>query len=472
MSMFSPKKAKESSSLFTNIFVNEAKPDEVFDNLRLSYVTGEQSYIKANSLFFVTGLRGARGPFAVIPLNKPGKCEADMPVVAGHTAPVLDFDFNPFDDCILASASEDQTVKIWRIPEEGLTGNMNEPVGDLRSHDKKVILLRFHPTASNVLASVSADQAVKVWDIEKQKEVYNLPSETHEEPIHDLVWDHIGRTYITSSKDKLVRIVDVRASAVATTINSVHDGPKSIKLAYTGSSNKLITVGSTSFLNQRQFKIWDPRNMSKELKKVDIDQATHVIMPLYDQDTNLLYLAGKGDSNIRVYEIGVGGTSASSSSSSSSSGSVDARLLAEHTSIVATKGVAWIPKRALDVMSREIGRVLKLTTNSVEPLSFFIPRKSSHFQADLYPFTADAKPAHTAEQWAEGSNKPPRLLCLNPEIKAGGETERSVVDDDHPTAMDTSTTSGGDNDNSNGAIDFASSRQYSFDEIKSGKCCW
>ena len=395
-------------------------------------MTGEQSYIKANRLFFATGLRGARGPFAVVPLDNPGKCVADMPIVAGHTSPVLDFDFNPFDDYILASASEDQTIKIWRIPEEGLTSNMNVPVADLRGHDKKVLLLRFHPTANNVLASISADQTVKVWDIEKQTEMYSLPSETHDEPIHDIVWDHIGKNYITSSKDKLIRVVDVRASAVATTINAVHDGPKSIKLVHTGASNRLITVGSTNFLNQRQFKIWDPRNMSKELRKVDIDQATHVVMPFYDPDTNLLYLAGKGDMNIRVYEISTSPSSSSSLSSSSSSASksmnngsgIDARLICEHTSIIATKGIAWVPKRALDVMGREVGRLLKLMNNCVEPLSFYVPRKSTHFQADLYPFTASAVAAHTAEEWANGSNKPPNLICLNPGI-ATVETESS-----------------------------------------------
>jgi coronin-1B/1C/6 len=487
MSLFMGRKAAppSKSSLFTQIFATAAAPDEVCDNLRSSYVTGEQSYIKASARFFATGLRGARGPFAVLPLGKAGKCEADMPIVAGHTAPVLDFDFNPFDDCLLASASEDQTVKVWRIPEEGLTATMNEPVADLRGHDKKVILLRFHPTASNVLASVSADQTVKVWDIEKHREVFHLPSGTHEEPIHDIVWDHVGKTYITASRDKLVRIVDVRASAVATTINSVHDGPKSIKLAYTGASNRLVSVGSTNFLNQRQFKLWDPRNMSKELRKVDIDQATHVIMPFYDQDTNLLYLIGKGDTNVRVYEVSPGGTAAPGTSTGTSSngaaGGVDARLLCEYTSTVATKGAAWVPKRALDVMGREVGRVLKLTTNSVEPLSFHVPRKSAHFQADLFPFTASNVAALTADEWVGGANKPPKLLCLNPEIKGkkaavegaegdGDDGDGSGAGAESSQAMDTSTSA-----SDGSAIDFAGGgmqHQYSFDEIKSKKCCF
>ena len=473
-------------SLFTSLFATEASPDAVCDNLRSSYVTGEQSYIKASARFFATGLRGARGPFAVLPLGKAGKCEADMPIVAGHTAPVLDFDFNPFDDCLLASASEDQTIKVWRIPEEGLTTTMNEPVADLRGHDKKVILLRFHPTASNVLASVSADQTVKVWDIEKHREMFHLPSETHEEPIHDIVWDHVGKTYITSSRDKLVRIVDVRASAVATTINSVHDGTKSIKLAYTGASNRLITVGSTNFLNQRQFKIWDPRNMSKELRKVDIDQATHVIMPFYDHDTNLLYLVGKGDMNVRAYEVAPGAAAGPGGSpgTAAAAGGVDARLLCEYTSAVATKGVAWVPKHALDVMGREVARLLKLTTNSVEPLSFHVPRKSAHFQADLFPFTASNVAAHTADEWMGGSNKAPKLLCLNPEIKGGrladgdeggdggdGSGDGSGAGEEGSSAMDTSSSTTADGS----AIDFASNgarHQYSFDEIKSKKCCF
>ena len=214
---------------------------------------------------------------------------------------MLDFEFNPFHDHIIASASEDQTIKIWGIPEGGLTSNINDPLVDLTGHSRKVALIRFNPTASNVLASIGGDQMVKLWDIEKGSEINSL-NDAHEQLIQDIVWDYHGNTYATSSKDKHVRFVDARSSTIIGQIDNAHEGAKSTKLTFTGNFDKLITVGFTR-QSQRQFKIWDPRNLSVELKKVDVDQAAGVIMPFFDPDTGLLYLAGKGDGNVRYYEI-------------------------------------------------------------------------------------------------------------------------------------------------------------------------
>ena len=321
-----------------------------------------------------------------------------MPFIGGHTASVLDFDFNPFHDQILASASEDQTIKIWGIPQGGLTENINEPLVDLHGHGRKVTLLRFHPTASNLLASTSADQTVKLWDIEKGQEVCCL-GESHDQLIHDIVWDYSGTTYCTSSKDKHVRIIDGRTSSVATTIMNAHEGAKSIKLTFTGCLDRLISVGFTR-QSQRQFKIWDPRNTSREMKKVDIDLAAGVIMPFFDYDTNVLYLAGKGDGNVRFYEI--------------QRSDPCCFPLSEQKSSISAKGMAWVPKRALNIMGCETARLLKLTNNSVEPLSFFVPRKSESFQEDLYPDTSSCVAAHTCDQWLAGSKKLPLLVSLNP----------------------------------------------------------
>ena len=394
------------TSKFRHVYAEASKPEQSFTNLRLSNVAGEQSFIKANGLFFATGLQGGGGPFAVIPLSQPKRYE-DLFAVTGHTAPVLDFDFNPFDDYVLASASEDLTVKIWRIPEDGLTANLNTPMVDLRGHDKKVLLLRFHPTASNVLASISADQTVKIWDIEQGTQIYNLPSDVHEQPIQDIVWDYTGKTYATSSKDKHVRIIDPRSSIVSSTISNAHEGSKSTKLTYAGTLERLVTVGFTKF-SARQFKIWDPRNTSQELKKIDIDQSAGVILPFFDPDTNLLYLAGKGDGNVRYYEL--------------VSDNPFVHPLSEYKSNVSARGMAWIPKRSLNVMGCETARLLKLTTNSVEPLSFFVPRRSENFQEDLYPPTASMEPAHTVQQWSNGSNQPPKLMSIRPGVATSSST--------------------------------------------------
>ena len=50
------------------------------------------------------------GAFAVISHNNTGKLSENLPVYNGHTAAVLDTDFNPFNDHVVASASEDTRV--------------------------------------------------------------------------------------------------------------------------------------------------------------------------------------------------------------------------------------------------------------------------------------------------------------------------------------------------------------------------
>uniref|UniRef100_A0A7S3H1X9 Coronin n=1 Tax=Spumella elongata TaxID=89044 RepID=A0A7S3H1X9_9STRA len=389
------------SSKFRHVFCDPPRVDAQFTNLRLSTVTGEQNYIKANPKYFAVALSGGGGPITVINLDKPGRMLTDQPVISGHSAAVLDFEFNPFNDQIIATGSEDTTVKVWGIPEGGLTANITTPLVDLTGHSRKVTLLRFHPTAENVLASVGGENTVKLWDIQKGVEINSLSS-AHDQLIQDIVWDYTGTEYATSCKDKNIRIIDARSAAVSSTIEQAHEGAKSMKLTYAGTTGKLISVGFTR-QSQRQFKIWDPRNTAKELEKVDIDQAAGVIMPFYDADTNLLYLAGKGDGNVRYYEI--------------SSEAPHVYPLSDFRSSVSAKGMAWVPKRGLDVMACESARLMKLTTNSVEPLSFFVPRKSDSFQDDIYPDTASYTAAHTADEWLAGSDKPPVLMSLNPALR-------------------------------------------------------
>jgi len=336
----------------------------------------------------------------VIPLDKPGRIDPAAPFFNGHTGAVLDFDFNPFNDQIIASCSEDMTVKLWAIPEGGLTANIDHPLVDLHGHSRKVTLLRFHPTAAEVLASVGGDNTVKLWDVAAGREINSLPAEMHENQlIQDCVWDYCGQMYATSCKDKFVRIIDARAAAVAVPIPNAHEGSKSVKLTYLGNLNQLLSVGFTK-QSQRQFKIWDPRNVSKPLKSLDVDQAAGVIMPFFDPDTQLLYLAGKGDGNVRFYEI--------------TDKEPHVFPVADHRSSVSAKGMAWVPKRGLNIMANETARLLKLTTNSVEPLQFFVPRKSEVFQEDLFPDTSANVPAMSCAEWCGGMNKGPVLVSLNP----------------------------------------------------------
>ena len=276
-------------------------------------------------------------------------------------------------------------------------------------------LVKHHPTAASVLLSASADHTVKLWDIEKGSEI-NTVTGCHPELIQDVAWNYSGNTYATSCKDKKVRFVDARGATV-TSIDGAHEGAKSVKMTYLGAQEQLLTVGFTK-QSMRQFKIWDPRNLSKELKKMDIDQGSGVIMPFFDADTSILYLAGKGDGNIRYYEI-VG------------ENCQDIFVINDFKSSVSTKGAAWIPKTSMNVSKCETARILKLSvTNNhttVEPLCFTVPRKSETFQDDIYPDTPGTVAAHTADEWLGGSDKTPILTSMNPAIAGTSSSQVTFV---------------------------------------------
>lgn len=80
-----------------------------------------------------------------------------MPLIKGHAGPIVDFEFSPFNDQLLATASDDGLIKLWIIPEEGITKDVSEQDAELRGHAKKLIFAKFHPVADYTMASTGAD---------------------------------------------------------------------------------------------------------------------------------------------------------------------------------------------------------------------------------------------------------------------------------------------------------------------------
>lgn len=378
-----------------HLYASEPKPEEQYQNFKLSTATGDHNYIKGNSQYFGIGISSGGGALAIVSYADKGKQGSQPPCLDGHKGPVLDFDFNPFHDNIVATGGDDGKCMLWGIPPGGLKETTADPLVQLIGHQRKINVLKFHPTAEHVIASGSADNFVKIWDGETGTDKTSI--EDHTAMILDVCWNYDGSTLMTSCKDKKVRMVDPRTGASSSEFEA-HDGTKTTKLEWLGNTSRFVTVGFTR-QSKRQLKIWDSK-MNKELSSTDIDQAAGVIMPFFDEDINVLYLAGKGDGNIRYYEI------------------VDDEPWQFHIGDFKTntpcRGVAMLPKRVVNTATCEVTRMLKLCTTFVEPISFTIPRKSELFQADLFPDCRSAAPAMKAADFFNGTNKPPVLMSLDP----------------------------------------------------------
>ena len=373
-------------------------------------MTGDQQYIKASAKYFAFSKAGGGGPVIVHRLDRPGRYEdASCPDVTGHLGAVLDIDWNPFDDSMMATASEDTNIKIWSIPEDweptDEKGNakagkgLTESLLDLEAHKKKVTLLRYHPTASNTLLSTSADHTVKVWDVENATAVSSFDDVPN--LVHDIVWDVAGDNFAFSCKDKAIRFCDGRTAVASQTIPTAHEGAKSIKLVYVNDTDKMYSCGASK-TSQREIKVWDLKNLSKPVHTETIDNAAGAMIPLWDADTNVLYLCGKGDGIVRLYEY-------------EDKCPYIFKLNDGFRSNTPGKGYCLVPKRGLNVMRCETARILKVTnTAGVHPLTFTVPRKSDAFQDDIFPETVSTIPAHSFEEWMGGSSKEPNKMSLAP----------------------------------------------------------
>jgi coronin-1B/1C/6 len=60
-------------------------------------------------------------PFAAIP-DFNYKLPDSLPLARSHTAPVLDTDWSPHNDKVVASAGEDGKVMVWKVEPETFEG--------------------------------------------------------------------------------------------------------------------------------------------------------------------------------------------------------------------------------------------------------------------------------------------------------------------------------------------------------------
>merc|ERR1711934_258289 len=139
----------------------------------------------------------------------------------------------------------------------------------------------------------------------------------------------------------------------------------------------------------------------KEVYQANIDNCAGIVMPFYDEDSDVVWLAGKGDGAIRYYEHVPG-----------ASGAEMMEPLNNFRSNDPTAAACMLPRRACDVSSNEILRLYKVTKNKLVPLQFQVPRKSDLFQDDLFPDCRSDEPAITKDKWFAGENATPLLKSL------------------------------------------------------------
>ncbi|CAB1339009.1 unnamed protein product [Coregonus sp. 'balchen'] len=493
-------------------------------------------------------------------MRDAGRIDPHHPKVCGHQGNVLDIKWNPFFENIIASCSEDSSVRVWEIPEGGLRRNMTEAMMELYGHSRRVGLIEWHPTSSGILFSAGYDYKVSsqitgydckvssqitgyeckvssqitgynckvspqitgyeckvssqitgynckvssqitgykckvssqitgyeckvssqitgydykvssqitgynckvssqitgydcevssqitgyeckvssqitgydykvssqitgcdykvssqitgcdykvssqitgcdykilIWNLEIGEPVKMI--DCHSDVIVCMSFNTDGSLLATSCKDKKLRVIEPRSGRVLQYASCKNHRVN--RVVFLGNMKRLLTTGVSRW-NTRQIALWDQEDLSMPMVEEEIDGLSGLLFPFYDADTHMLYLAGKGDGNIRYYEI--------------TTEKPYLQYLMEFRSPAPQKGLGVMPKHGLDVAACEVFRFYKLVTlkGLIEPISMIVPRRSETYQEDIYPMTAGTEPALSANEWLSGINRDPVLMSL------------------------------------------------------------
>jgi len=406
------------NSKFRHVYGQASKKQDCYDNIRITKSSWDSTFCCVNPKFIaiITEAAGG-GSFLVMPVEKTGRVDRDVPLVVGHKAAVLDIAFCPHNDNLIASASEDCTVKVWEIPNGGLTKNLPDCVADLVAHQRRVGVIAWHPSAYLVLLSAGSDNKVFVWNVATAEILTEL--DTHPDMIYSAVWNHNGSKIATTCKDKQIRMFDPRIGKVICE-GKGHQATKPMRAIFMR-DGRLFTTGF-SRSSERQYALWDSEKLDSPLVMEELDNSNGLLFPFYDEDTHMIYLCGKGDSAIRYFEY--------------TPEAPYIHYLNTYQTSDPQRGIGCMTKRGLNVSMCEINKFYKLHNSGLcEVITMTVPRKSELFQDDIYPDTAAQEAAMTAEEWFAGRDQEPIQMSLreifqayqsNKEQKTGGSVLRQA----------------------------------------------
>jgi coronin-1B/1C/6 len=142
--------------------------------------------------------------------------------------------------------------------------------------------------------------------------------EQHGDQIQSFSWDGQGKQIATTCKDKLIRVFDPRTGVAQQAPG--FEGAKGSKCTWITKLGWLANLGFAPN-GMRQLVLLDPRKFGTPVFTLgghnlplallvarltvcaDIDQSAGQLSSYYDEDTSILFVGGKGDGNIRYFEI-------------------------------------------------------------------------------------------------------------------------------------------------------------------------
>ncbi|WWC69610.1 uncharacterized protein I206_103553 [Kwoniella pini CBS 10737] len=358
--------------------------------------------LKSNSRLAFFPIQGTGGRLNVHPLSKKGRLSVGGEGYLSAGVEIVDFDVELAGDRV-AVAGEDGLIRVWTVDSKGIEGVGPEADQILKGKGiDKITQIAFHPTAKDLLVGLTNDHGssfLRFWDLSKREEVKTAEVSPH--GAFNFSISPEGSRVAIATKDNQILVLDPRSSDNVKS-GKAHDSPRSFQIAWID-ANHVVSVGFSRG-SQRKMNLYRIGANIEIIYSMTIDVSPSVLFPVYDPDTSILYVWGKGERVIQTYEIQLSNTE-------------PITKLPSHTASSPQIGLIFQPKRIVDVKKVEIAKCLRLTSKTLEEVTITIPRnKPEFFQDDIYVSTTDVETyVCSASEWLEGKDEPLKKIDLRPE---------------------------------------------------------
>ena len=322
---------------------------EKFTNCNLSKKETEGRLIAVNDKFLAMSW-DEQGEIVIVNSSEPHDINEKQPHLNGYSKNIYDLEFSPFNSNILASCYDDNSVLLWKIPDNGLNHNKNNNPEIYKEHNTEVRFVNFNKVSSNLICSCDLNGELHVWDINEKKKINELKIDN--EPTM-VLWNPNGNLIGVTSKNQFINIFDIRDN------NNIILQKKINELSFTSKfdwidDNSFVTTGWDKD-EDKLLKIWDLKNNQNETSSTIIDTFSKATTPFVNPQSKIIYTIGKEELTIRVFDYKEGNLQ---------------KYKTFYTSKF-SKYLVSFNRKYLDYNKSEIDRFAKFCNNEIYYISFF-----------------------------------------------------------------------------------------------------
>ncbi|MEH2193204.1 MAG: serine/threonine-protein kinase [Nostoc sp.] len=152
-------------------------------------ILASASYDRTIRLWHIPALENSQREFE----NRP--CYSLLSTLSGHAWAVLTVAFSP-DGQILATGSDDNTIKLWEV-------NTGQLICTLVGHSWSVVAVAFTADGETLL-SASCDKTVKLWRVSTAEEIVTLSG--HVDSVSAVAVSKVRQLIASGSRDKTIKL--------------------------------------------------------------------------------------------------------------------------------------------------------------------------------------------------------------------------------------------------------------------------